>query len=159
MKIITNIESKINKKFINSSSRGRKRVTKVAAANGNSKLPYQSSVCNSNTSRKTTAHNSKFINTSSKTNNSKFANSKNRLSRKLLNQSCNKFNEFKQPKVTKNKLPEMMQNIINIHTNINANTNIIKTINKKHKNMPKSGIHYRTKTTDIGKSGNLILGI
>lgn len=46
------------------------------------------------------------------------------------------------------KLPEMVQNIINI------NTNIIKNINKKHKNMPKAGIHYRAKTTEIGVNRN-----
>jgi hypothetical protein len=133
-------QDKSDKKYTyNSSSRGKKRVVKITAT---SKYPYQASMCNSNTSRKTPVHNTKF------------GDSKNRASKKILNPGYQKLAQLNGINMRK-KLPEMMQNIININTNINANTSIIKNINKKHKNMPKAGIHYRAKTTEIGMARHI----
>ena len=113
-----------------SSSRGKHRVVKITA---NPKAQYhQSSMCNSNTSRKTPLHNTKF------------GDSKNRASKKGLGTHYQKLGNMKLLNMRK-KLPEMMQNIIS-----NQNSSIIKSINKKHKNMAKPGVHYRAKTTEIG---------
>lgn len=55
-----NADSQVDWKTNHSSSRGRKR---LAQLNANSKVPYQASLWNSNTSRKTPVNNTKFGNT------------------------------------------------------------------------------------------------
>lgn len=126
-------ELKMQSKKNNSSSRGRKKVVKLNPA---SRIPHQATVCNSNTSRKTPVHNSKF------------GNVKHRQSKQSLNKEFKKLNPIKPQNIRKVNFNGPPPKIFDPQ----ATHNILKMIKGMHKNVPRPGVHYRARTTEIGSS-------
>jgi hypothetical protein len=125
------MELKMKSKKNNSSSRGRKKIMKL---NATSKIPHQATVCNSNTSRKTPLHNTKL------------GNANIRQSKKLLNKELHKITKFQQINIRKKNITKLK----NKQLDSQITTNLMKMMKQIHNQVPKAGIHYRARTTEIG---------
>ena len=125
------------KKTNNSSSRGRKKVVKISAV---SKLQHQATVCNSNTSRKTPVQNTKFGGPPQQ-----------RQSKKALTKVFQKFAQLKQISNQNKKFPDVVQK----QFDTNTTQNILELIKGMHNNIPRPGVHYRARTTEIGNARHI----
>lgn len=127
-------ELKMQWKKNNSSSRGRKKVVKLDPT---TKMPPQATVWNSNTSRKTPNNNTKFGPPPVQFQPKNFIMKENKRFANL---------NIKKKKIVDKKPPPLDSNMT---------SNIIKMIRGMQKKMPKPGVHYRARTTEIGNSRHI----
>lgn len=125
------MELKLKSKKNNSSSRGRKKMMKL---NATSKIPHQATVCNSNTSRKTPIRNTKL------------GNAHIRASKRMLNKELSKITKYQQINIRKKNITKLK----NKQLDSQITSNLMKMMKQMHSQVPKAGVHYRARTTEIG---------